>query len=218
MATKTKTDYELTASGDKIAIIDRMVRTLNAHHLTTQAGFYSSGASVGGLGRFFKARRSGDQLEVSDFDKWYPVPLGKAFFHDHNGQNIGLPQYLNEPGVVVRESLAQSDVLLSQVKAARRVLEGHVAGMKAVVIETRLPLMSKTTWGFNFAKAELGDVIFNEYREVSVVRAVVTLSSVVVEQTRKEIPDLPPKKSGFVVTEEAADDLPEETKNSRKVR
>jgi hypothetical protein len=216
---KTKTDFELTVSGDRIAIIDRMVRTLNAHHLTTQAGFYSSGGGVGGLNRFFKARRTGEQLEVFDFDKWYPVPLGKEVFHTHNGENIQLPLYPHDDSdVAARESQARQDKLSENVEAARRVLKGQAEGTKMIVCETRISGESQTSWGFNFAKAEIGEVFYRqEYGEVSVVRAVVSLSAVVLEQTRTEIPDFPPKRSGFVRLEEA-DDLPVAGEKSNKVR
>ena len=66
--------------------IPRIVRTLNAHHMKTFAGFY--GSKMGG--RYFKARCKDGKLQVSDWDNWYDVPEDKMEFHDHNGEHIPL--------------------------------------------------------------------------------------------------------------------------------
>ena len=62
------------------------VRTLNAQHMSTSAGFYSS--TFGG--RFFKARAKAGVLEVFDWDNWTPISEANAIFHDHNGCNLPL--------------------------------------------------------------------------------------------------------------------------------
>ena len=84
---KKLTDHELTESGNKTAIIDRIVSRLNEQQLKTMAGFYGLGS------RFFRARRVKDTLEVYDFETWRSVDLKDAVFHDHNGQDISLPKF-----------------------------------------------------------------------------------------------------------------------------
>jgi hypothetical protein len=64
----------------------RAARILNAHHMSTCAGFY--GSVLGG--RFFQARVRAGVLEVFDFDNWFAVQPDQAVFHDHNGENIPL--------------------------------------------------------------------------------------------------------------------------------
>jgi hypothetical protein len=66
--------------------INSIVRTLNAHHMKTFAGFY--GTKMGG--RFFRARNHNGKLQVSDFDQWFDVLEDKMEFHDHNGESITL--------------------------------------------------------------------------------------------------------------------------------
>ncbi len=58
------------------------VRTLNAQHRRTSAGFYGLGS------RFFKARSRAGALEVFDWETWTVVPQDAAQFHDHNGRDI----------------------------------------------------------------------------------------------------------------------------------
>jgi hypothetical protein len=65
--------------------INKTVRSLNAHHMRYMAGFYAQG--IGGLNRFFRARRHKGRLQVYDFDVWYDVPEGTTFY-DHNGQDL----------------------------------------------------------------------------------------------------------------------------------
>lgn len=58
------------------------VRTLNAQHRNTSAGFYGLGS------RFFKARSVKGVLEVFDWETWTPIAQEEAKFHDHNGHDI----------------------------------------------------------------------------------------------------------------------------------
>lgn len=71
---------------NNINLLRVVVRTLNAHHVKTSAGFYGLNS------RFFKARSVGGTLEVSDFENWVKVSEDAAFFHDHNGRKINFPR------------------------------------------------------------------------------------------------------------------------------
>ena len=58
---------------------------LNRHCLAGN-GFYGSVID----GRFFQARTTHGELEISDFDHWRKVTEPEAVFHDSNGENIPL--------------------------------------------------------------------------------------------------------------------------------
>lgn len=65
--------------------INKAVRRLNAQHLQYMAGFYAQG--IGGINRFFRARRHKGKFQVYYFDRWYDVPEGTKFY-DHNGRDL----------------------------------------------------------------------------------------------------------------------------------
>ncbi len=71
-----------TAPWTDAKLLRSAVRTLNAQHRSTSAGFYGLGS------RFFKARAKGGALEVFDWETWTPVAQESAQFHDHNGRDI----------------------------------------------------------------------------------------------------------------------------------